>query len=185
MELNKRLIQPSSWSVSQIFKNDTTDCISLISNIEILSKEHNCFLNASTHQTLLYFRVFHLSPPYCNPEPHPAPAGHLRQEYQFKDNIQKWTHHLPTPFFCLSPVLANGSLSALRKTLPTLLCGRGGGMKAESTKSVRKVVTVWFIFLDTCNVSDCRRGVHVCVCVFLSISLLWQWKESLVIAVFN
>lgn len=97
------------------------------------------------------------------------------------------------PIFCFSPLLANGSLSAFRKTLSTLSCR--GRMKAKSTQSVREIVTVWFIFLDMCNVSDCRRCVcaHVCVlsvwCVCLSgvsfYILVWKWKESLSIAVFN
>ena len=106
------------------------------------------------------------------------------------------------PIFCLSPLLANGFCLLLGRHCPPF-CADRRRIKAKSTQSVREIVTVWF--LDTCNVSACRRGVCVCVCVCvcclsvwcvclpvvciflvrLSISLVWKWKESLGIAVFK
>ena len=121
-------------------------------------------------------------------------------------HIQKWTHHHPIPFFVFPLSWQMAFCLLLGRYCPPF-CADRGRIKAKFTQSVREIVTVWF--LDTCNVSDCRRCVHAhvrvraCVCVYclsvwcvclsvvciclmcLSISLVWKWKESLGIAVFN
>ena len=123
-------------------------------------------------------------------------------------HIQKWTHHHSIPFFVFPLSWQMAFCLLLGRYCPPI-CADRGRIKAKFTQSVREIVTVWF--LDTCNVSDCRRCVHAharvraraCVCVYclsvwcvclsvvciclmcLSISLVWKWKESLGIAVFN